>query len=155
MWMRRGKGACWKERNPNDSAQVSRAIDDLMRSEDEKPSFYRVDSYHEALEFAELYAVTQITNPQSTDFLLLPENLLPGFLFSFQPDPNLHPVLQQRHFELEGMNNRSHLESFICRAFSIVSIARFKREALSQAFRSRLRHDPEVLTRCDDRWKRA
>ncbi len=152
--MRRGKGTCWRERDPNDSAHVSKAISDLMRSKNEKPSFYQVASYEEALESAELYAVTQ-THPQSTDFLLLPENLLGGFFFSLQSDPNLHPVLQQRHFELEGMNNRSNLESFIRRAFSIVSIARFKRDDLSQAFRSRLCHDPDVLTRCNDRWKRA
>jgi hypothetical protein len=155
MWMRRGKGPCWTERDPNDLAQVSRAIEDLMRGDDDKPSFFRARSCEEVVGFAELYAITRVRNPQSTDFLLLPESLLAGFFFSSEPDPNLHPALQQRHFELQGMDNRPHLESFIRRAFAVASVARFKRNVLSQAFRDRLCNDPEVLSRCDERWKRA
>lgn len=143
------------ERDPNDLVHVDRAIEDLMRGDDDKPSFFRATSFEEVLGFAELYAITRVRNPQPTDFLLLPENLFAGFFFSSEPDPNLHPALQQRHFELQGMDNRPHLESFIRRAFAIVSVARFKRNVLSQAFQDRLCYDPEVLSRCDDHWKRC
>jgi hypothetical protein len=88
-----------------------------MRREDDKPSFFRVDGCEEVHALAELFAATALPGPQSTDFLLLPESELTGFLFSFSPDPNLHPYLRNRHFELQGLNAPFHLESFVRRAF--------------------------------------
>jgi hypothetical protein len=152
MWMRRGKGSCWKKRDPNDSAHVNRAIEDLIRPGNEKPSFFQVHGCEEVHGAAELFAATVLPGPDSTDFLLLPESGLAGFLFSFVPDPTLHPYLRQRHFELQG--TAGNLEAFIRRAFEIVWVERLKRKDLSNAFQDRLCHDPDVLNRCDDRWKR-
>jgi hypothetical protein len=154
MWLRRGKWSCWAERDPNDSGHVNRAIEDLVRREDDKPSFFQVHSCEEVLRIGELYAITLVANPQTTDFLLFPERGLAGFLFSSAPDQNLHSDLQYRHFELQGTDDRLHLESFIRRAFAIVSIARFQRSSLTNAFRDQWCHDPEVLNRCSERWKR-
>jgi len=152
--MRRGRGTCWKKRDPNHSAHVSAAINDLIRRRDEKPSFFLVNGCEEVHRSAELFATTVLPGPESIDFLLLPENGLAGFLFSSAPDLNLHPYLRQKHFELQGMNDQSHLESFIRRAFGIAWIERVQRNDLKNAFRDRLCHDPDVLSRCDDRWKR-
>jgi hypothetical protein len=153
MWMRRGLGSCWKNRDPNDLAHVNRAIDDLIRRGDDKPSFFHVHGCEEVHGLAELFAVTVLPGPQSTDFLLLPESGLLGFLLSFSPDPNLHPYLRQRHFELQGMDNRHHLESFIRRAFGIVWVERLQRNFLSEAFQERLCRDADVLSRCNERWR--
>jgi hypothetical protein len=137
MWMRRGKGPCWTERDPNDLAHVNRAIEDLMRGDDDKPSFFRAGSCEEILGFAELYAITRVRNPQPTDFLLLPESLLAGFLFSSEPDANLHPALQQRHFELKvwiidpigSPSSAAHLQSYRLRDLSGVFLVKRSRTA--------------------------
>ena len=64
MWMRRGRGTCWKKRDPNHSAHVSAAINDLIRRRDEKPSFFLVNGCEEVHRSAELFATTVLPGPE-------------------------------------------------------------------------------------------
>jgi hypothetical protein len=154
MWMRRGLGSSWKGRDLNDSDHVSKAVEDLIRRPDDKPSFFLVQGCEEVHRLGELFCATVLPGPQTTDFLLLPETGLTGFFFSFASDPNLHPELQQKHFELQGMESSPDLERFIRRAFGIVLIERLQRRFLGDAFRERLCHEADVFSRCGERWKR-
>ena len=153
--MRRAVRSCWIDRDPTDSTHVARAAEDLVRRGDVKSSFFRVDNCAEVKTVGEMFAVTIVPHPQTIDYLLLPAEAMAGFLFSLAPDPNLHLYLRQRHFELQGLDDQVHLESFIRLAFGIASVGRFPRGELIHSIRANLIHDVEVMNRCSQHWQKA
>lgn len=154
MWMRRAVGSCWTNCNPDDQAAVAKASADLIRQGDIRASFFCIDSFEELATVGVLFPATVLEAPKSCDYLLLPAIEVMGFTFRPAPDPNLHPYLCERHFELDGLDVPARLESFIRLAFRVASVLRVVRGDLVRQFCDSFINDPEVTVRCSEHWKR-
>jgi hypothetical protein len=152
MWVRRGLGSSWLNRDPKDPLHIERAVEDLIRQGDVEASFFNADSCDEVRIVAELFCTTVLQHPQTNEFLLVPREEAVGFLFKHSPDPNLHPYLRERHFELQGLHDIEHLHDFIRLSFSFSSVIRLVRSDLIREFRDKHVHDNEVTLRCGPHW---
>jgi hypothetical protein len=152
MWMRRGLGSSWINRDPNDPLHVAEAAEDLIRKNDVEASFFNVESCDEIMNVAQLFCTTVLQHPKTNDFLLVPREAAVGFFFKYSPDPNLHPYLRIRHFELQGLRDGEHLRAFIHLSFRCGTVFRFLRSDLIRAFRDKHIHDSEVTQRCGPYW---
>lgn len=135
MWVREVKNS-WRELKPSDPDDIKKAIDSIVPRGDLQVSFYKASDCAAVQEMALLWGVTVMQFPATRTFLLLPKPLFRTFRFVRVRNPDLHPFLSYRHYEVRGLNDKS-LFDFVREALLNGSVYRFSEKALKDEFRRR------------------
>jgi len=152
MWVREVKNS-WRELKPSDPDDIQKAIDSIVFKGDLQVSFYKASDCAAVAEIALLWGVTVMKFPATRTFLLLAKPLFRDFKFVRVKNPNLHPYLSHRHYEVKGLDEKNLFE-FVRRALLTGSVYRFPEKSLTGEFKRRYPTDSEIKIRASDYWKR-
>jgi hypothetical protein len=139
----------------SDPHHIQEAIDSVVFKGDLQVPFYKATDCAGIDEIALLWGVTVMQFPNVCSYLLLPRRLFEDFRFVQVKNPNLHPYLSDRHYEVRGLEDHDELVGFVRRALSTGSIYRFPENRLKDEFRRRYPNESEIRNRASDSWKRV
>lgn len=117
-------------------------------------SVFRVESEREAADVATVWVATQ-RRPSAVDYVLLPDDVVRALCeVAHRPQPALHPLLAERHYEILGLADAALLRSLAERLLDVgVTATRIKERDLRDAVLARLESDPDLLRLLKPGWR--
>jgi hypothetical protein len=157
MWLRIGRQGRWTGKSPHDPGHVAEAARDLaLRPDEEGLTIFRALDAGEAMHLARVFALTCRDRPANLDYVLIPEDCLSDVRLSVvkKPDPNLHPYLSERHYEIVGTD----VETSRALAARIIAhaehqVRRLKEGEIKQLAAGLVEEDPKLQHFLREGWR--